>query len=119
MENMTFAQYILYLVISAAVAITAEYIRRRLGTEKLLKLQEELSLKQDLAVVAVKYAEQAWREANGPQKYLQASEWLATALQARGVKTTPEDVRAMIEWALREIKDQLGEEWASTLGKST
>ncbi|WP_207545233.1 phage holin, LLH family [Desulfoscipio geothermicus] len=109
---MTFAQSIMYLVISAAVAIAAEYLRRRLGVERLKQIQKELILKQDLAVVAVKYAEQAWRNLDGESKYEGASEWLAEALEARGIHAEPEDIRALIEWALREIKDQLGEEWA-------
>lgn len=116
MENMTFAQNIMYLVISAAVAFAAEYLRRRLGIERLQHIKEELALKQDLATVAVKYVEQVWQKADGGEKYIRASEWLSVALEARGVKAEPEDIRALIEWALREIKDRLGEEWAS-LGK--
>ena len=119
MEDLTFAQNIMYLVISATVAIGAEYLRRRLGLERIKKIQEELAAKQDLAVIAVKYAEQAWQAVDGPTKYVHASEWLAMTLEAKGISSTPEDIRALIEWALRTIKDEFGEEWAKPLGKPT
>lgn len=107
----------LAILIPALVALAMEYLRQRLGAEKLKKIQEELSTKQDLAVIAVKFAEQAYSELKGPEKYEKAAEWLVSQADKIGVKITSDEIKGLIEWALREIKDQLGEEWAITVGK--
>lgn len=116
MENLTFAQNIAYLLVSLLVAVSTWYLRQRVGAEKIHKIKLELELKRDLAIVAVKYTEQFWRNAKGDEKYVKASEWLAYALRNRGINVDPSDIRALIEWSLREIKDQLGEEWADIEG---
>ena len=113
MEDVTFIQNILYLVITAGVAIAAEYIRRRLGLEKLKQIQEELATKKELALIAVKFVMQAYKDLNGPEKFKKAADWLANQAKAAGLKITSEEIKALIEWALREIKDQLGKEWGN------
>ena len=111
---MEFLQNALMLLIAAAVALLMEVLRRQLGFDTLRKIETELHLKQDLAMVAVKYAEQAYRNSTGPAKYVHASEWLSLVLESRGLKMSPEDLRALIEWALREIRDEFGDQWGKS-----
>ncbi len=101
------------VLVPILVAMAVEYLRRRLGTEKVRRIQEELTAKQDLAMVAVKFVEQVYVEAKGPEKYNAAAEWLAGQARKMGLQLSGAEIRALIEWALREIKDQLGEEWAN------
>ena len=108
---MEFLQNALLLLIAAAIGLLMEVLRRQLGLDTLRKIEAELHLKQDLAIVAVKYAEQAYRSADGPAKYVHASEWLSGVLEPRGVRISPDDLRALIEWALREIRDEFGDQW--------
>lgn len=95
------------------VAIAAEYLRRKLGNERLERIKRELEAKKELAATAVRFAEQAWQDLGGQGKYEAAAGWLADQAQARGIKVTDAEVKGLIEAALREIKDALGEEWAN------
>ena len=56
--------------------------------------------------------EQVYRDLHGPEKYEKAAEWLAARARKLGLELTPEEVKGLIEAALREIKDTFGEEWA-------
>ena len=108
---MELLQSILLAAVVAGTGLLVEWVRRRLGIEGMRRIEMELHLRQDLAVIAVKYAEQAYRNLRGPDKYVHASEWLSKALEARGLRVSPEDLRALIEWALREIRDEFGDQW--------
>lgn len=99
---------ILILLITFFLAIATEYIRRRIANEQLEKIRHELDTKQELARIAVKFAEQAWRDFNGQRKFEEAAGWLAAQAQTRGLKVTDSEIKALIEFALREIKDHLG-----------
>jgi len=107
----------LALLIPALVVISIELLRRRLGLERIKKIQEELATKQELAKIAVKFAAQAYKDLGGPGKFEEAADWLASQALAIGIKISADEIKGLIEWALREIKDELGEEWAKPLGK--
>lgn len=102
----------LAILVPLLVATAAEYLRRRLGNERLERIKRELETKKELASTAVKFAEQAWRDLGGQTKYEAAAGWLAAEAQARGIKVTVTEIKGLIEAALREIKDYMGEEWA-------
>lgn len=104
----------LLVLIPVLVAVVAEYIRRVLGTERLRRIQEELAAKQALALMAVRFVEQFYRDLHGEEKYQQALEWLAGRLTQYGLKATPEELRGLIEAALRAIKDEFGNDWAAS-----
>jgi LL-H family phage holin len=106
------AMDVLAVLIPALVALFMEYLRRQLGTEKLKQIQNELILKQDLAILAVKFIEQAVKEAKGEEKYLQAADWLSIQLAQHGIKVSSDELRGLIESALRTIKDEMGEQWS-------
>ncbi|WP_018086494.1 phage holin [Desulfurispora thermophila] len=103
---------ILAILIPALAALAVEYIRRRLGTEKMRKVQEELAAKQELATLAVRFVEQVYKDLHGPDKYQKAAEWLAARAQEHGLKLTADEIKGLIEAALRQLKDAFGNEWA-------
>lgn len=100
------------ILIPALCAIAIELLRRRLGLEKIRKIQEELKAKQQLAILTVKFVEQAYKDLHGEEKYNQAAEWLSARIQELGLHITQDEVKGLIEAALRMVKDELGEEWA-------
>jgi len=103
---------ILAILIPALVALAVEYLRRRVGTEKLKRIQEELATKQELATLAVRFVEQVYRDLHGQEKFQKAAEWLAARAQEHGIRLASEEIKGLIEAALRMIKDEFGEEWA-------
>lgn len=114
-QFVSLAYDLLSILLPLLVLGLVELIRRRLGTERMRKIQKELDTKQDLALLAVRFTEQAYRDAGGPQKYNQAANWLAKRAQDRGIKITEDEVQGLIEAALRMIKDEFGEQWASAV----
>lgn len=105
----------LAVVIPVAVAAGLEWLRRKMGVEKLRRIQEELQTKKDMALIAVKYVEQAWKGASGPEKYNAAAAWLAAQAARAGITLSDDEIKGLIEWALRNIKDELGNQWADLL----
>lgn len=108
---------VLAVLAPVLAAMLVELLRRKLGTEKLLHLQGELAAKQDLAILAVRFAEQMYKEAGGPEKYHAAALWLSERALDKGLVISAEEVRGLIEAAIRELKDSFGEEWAKAVAK--
>ena len=117
MENklMQLAYDLLAILIPVLAALAVEYLRRRLGTEKVKRIQEELATKQELATLAVRFVEQVYKDLHGPDKYQKAAEWLAARAQEHGLKLTADEIKGLIEAALRQLKDAFGNEWAKQL----
>ena len=107
---------ILAILIPVLAALAVEYIRRRLGTEKMRKVQEELAAKQELATLAVRFVEQVYKDLHGPDKYQKAAEWLAARAREQGLLLTAAEIKGLIEAALRAFKDEFGEGWAKVTG---
>ena len=107
---------LLLLLITAGAALAVELIRRKLGTEKMRKIQTELEMKQELALVAVKAVEQLWAGIlKGPEKVSKAAEIIANQAARIGLNIPPDEIEALIEWAVRTMKDEFGEQWANVI----
>ena len=107
------AVQILIYIAPILAGLLIEYIWRKIGTEKINKLQVELATKQDLASLAIKFVEQAYTDLKGPDKYNQAANWLAARAGEKSIKVTPDEIKGLIEAAVRMAKDEFGEQWAS------
>lgn len=106
---------LLAILLPLLAGFLVELLRRKLGTEKIRKIQEELVTKQELAILAVRFVEQVYQELHGPEKYQKAAEWLAARAGELGIKVTPDEIKGLIEAALRAFKDEFGEEWAKQI----
>jgi LL-H family phage holin len=108
---------LLAILIPLLAGFLVELLRRKLGTEKMRKIQEELTAKQELALLAVRFVEQVYTDLHGEEKYNKAAEWLVAQAAKIGLKLTADEVKGLIEAALREMKDAFGEEWANVIEK--
>lgn len=102
------------ILVPALCAMAIELLRRRLGLEKMKRIQEELQAKQQLATLAVKFAEQAYKDLHGEEKYNQAAKCLSARIQELGLQVTSDEIKGLIEAALRMVKDELGEDWVAS-----
>jgi LL-H family phage holin len=117
---MELAFNLLLVLITAGVGLVVELIRRKLGTEKMRKIQTELEMKQELALVAVKAVEQLWvGKIKGPEKVSKAAVIIAKQAARIGLTIPPDEIEALIEWAVRTMKDEFGEEWAGAINGET
>lgn len=103
---------ILLLLATLAAGYAVAWLHRRLGVEGMKRIEAELAAKQELAALAVRFVEQVYRDLRGEDKYQKAAEWLAARAGELGLRTTPEEIKGLIEAALRAFKDEFGEEWA-------
>ncbi|MGI6647612.1 MAG: phage holin [Bacillota bacterium] len=108
---------LLAVLIPALVALAVEYLRRKLGVEKLKQIQEELAAKQELALLAVRFVEQVYVDLRGPAKYQAAAEWMEARARERGLKLTADEVKGLVEAALRQLKDSFGAEWSNAASR--
>jgi len=106
---------VLYDIIAVLVPILVAYlvawIQKRLGSEKVQKIIYELETKKELARIAVMFVQQAYKDLGGPEKYEKAAEWLSDMSEYMGLDLTPDEVKALIEAVLKELKAELGEAW--------
>lgn len=113
---MELAFNLLLILITIAVTFAVELIRRKLGTEKMKKIQAELEAKQELAIMAVKAVEQFWvRTLKGPEKVSKAAEIISDQATRIGLTIPPDEIEVLIEWAVRTMKDEFGEQWANVV----
>jgi len=92
-----------YLLPILAV-LAGEYIRRKIGAERLALIQAELAAKKELTTAAVTFAEQAYKDLNGAEKYDKALDWLTTQALAVGLKITVPEAKGLIESAVLAMK---------------
>lgn len=105
-------------LLTLLVLFAAEYLRRKLGTERIEKIRHELETKKELAEAAVRFVEQVYIDQHGADKLMRAEAWLSGQARARGLKITAEEIDGLIHSALREIKDTYGNSWADQGEKS-
>lgn len=100
--------YDLLLLLFAVIAVfLANYIKKRIGVERIKQIEAEIAAKQELAQLAVRFVEQVYRDLHGEEKYNKAAEWLVAQAAKVGLKLTADEVKGLIEAALRELKDSL------------
>lgn len=99
------------VLIPILVGFAADWMRRKAGEQSLRRIQTEIESKQDLAVAAVKFAQQAFKDLDGPEKYEEAAAWLADRAQSIGLTMTTMEIKGLIEAALKDLKYAFREAW--------
>ena len=109
---------LLYDIIAVLVPVLVGYLvawlQKRLGAEKIEKIKRELEIKQDLARIAVQFAQQVYKDLGGPERYEKAAEWLSNMATQMGLQLSTDEVKALIEATLKELKAELGEAWKTS-----
>lgn len=104
---------VLAILLPVLAVLAAEWLRRKIGVERLQQIQRELAAKQELAALAVRFVEQVYKDLHGEEKLNQALEWLVKRANDIGFSLTEDEARGLIEAALRAFKDEFGEGWAA------
>jgi hypothetical protein len=107
--------YAIYLLIIALAGIAVEWIRQKIGVEKMKAVSAMLLAHQELFMMGVSIVEQKYKLLHGQEKVNKAIDIILKEAQERGVKITYSQVVDGIEWAVRTFKDQFGEDWAGAV----
>ncbi len=102
----------LLLLVTLLAGFMVAWLKKRLSVEGMKKIETELALKQELAYLAVRFVEQAFKDLKGEEKYTQAAKWLSERAGEIGLNIAAAEIKGLIEAALRAFKDEFGEEWA-------
>lgn len=110
---------VIIFLVAVLFATMVRYAVEKIGIEKMNRGAAEWDNVKDLAYTAVKYAEQAYREYGGATKKEQALAFLSRELAQLGIRLSAETLDGIIEAMLRDIKDNLGEQWAAAIKDET
>lgn len=102
---------LLILLATVAAGLLVAWLKQKIGTEGMKKIERELATKQELAALAVRFVQQVYTEHGGPRKYHFAAEWLSKMAKEKGLKVSSDEIKGLIEAAIRAFKDEFGEEW--------
>jgi LL-H family phage holin len=73
--------------------------------------KQTLTQKQELVAIAVKMVEQLYKDLGGEEKYNKAVEWITIEAKKMGIKITENEMRGLIEAAVKTFKDQFANQW--------
>jgi LL-H family phage holin len=102
---------VLAIVVPALVTLGIAWLYRRLGVERVAQIREQLETKRGLAEAAVLFVQQVYWELDGPAKYDQAAAWLSDMAARYGLHVTDDEVKGLIEAALKLLKAEFAEQW--------
>jgi LL-H family phage holin len=98
---------ILSILIPALVAMGIAYLKKKMDQTTYEKIKIQLEAKSGLAWTAVTFVEQVYSELHGEEKYNKAAEWLAEQSSAIGIKLTSDQVKALVESAVKLMNDSI------------
>jgi len=108
-------EQVLYVLAVLVASGIVGLIYRRWGVEGMKKFESELKAKQELARIAVRFVQQFYHDMNGDKKFDEAAKWLSERLKEKGIKVSYDEVRGLIDGAVREFKDEFGENWGRVI----
>jgi len=98
---------ILAVLVPALVTIGIAYLKKKMDTATYDKIKTQLETKSGLAWTAVTFVEQVYKELSGEEKYAKAAEWLATETKSIGINLTTDQIKGLIESAVKLMNDSI------------
>lgn len=102
---------VLAIMVPALVTVGVAWLYKRLGVERVAQIREQLETKRALAEAAVLFVQQVYWELDGPAKYNQAAAWLSDMAARYGLEISDDEIKGLIEAALKLLKAEFGEQW--------
>ena len=104
---------VLMLVMVLVGGFVVQFLRKKIGVEKMKAIEAELAAKQEIVDAVVLFVQQVYEAYDGKDKFnkamLTASKWIT----AKGFTVTPEELQSMIESSVKLFKKEFAEQWWS------
>lgn len=108
---MPFVQQLLWILVTIGVGLVITLLQKKLGIEKMKKIQIELESKKNLVSIAVKFIQQAYEDLDGEEKLELAIDWLSEEFAKKGVNVSDEEIEGLIESTLKQLKLEFKDSW--------
>lgn len=96
---------------SAAIGLLIAFLKQKLGIVKMQETSEALKNKEGFARLAVLFAQQVYWSLDGPARFEKAASSLSKALCKAGIIVTADELKELIEAALKALKKEFGDAW--------
>lgn len=83
---------VLAILIPALVGWGISLINKKIGTEKVKQVKEQIETKEGLAYHTVCYIEQAYKDLHDNDKLQKAIEWMTKVVNSHGLKLTTDEL---------------------------
>lgn len=93
---------IILVAATGLIGIGIELLRRKIGNEKIAKINQELWAKRDLVGLGIAFVEQAYKDLHGQDKYNAAVGWIQGRASKIGLSFSDDEIKGLIESALAE-----------------
>jgi Bacteriophage holin of superfamily 6 (Holin_LLH) len=112
-------QDLLYAGAVSLVGFIIGFVKTKLGTEGMKKVQAELYHKQSVASDAVNYVEQKFIGLSSSDKFSKAADYISNALAEKGIKVSSNEIEVLVESTLARFKDVFEKQWNEAEGETT
>lgn len=102
---------VLKIVLPVLGVMLVRYIFSKVDIDKQDKIKSIIENKKDLAMIAVRFVEQVYKDIDGEEKFHHAFEWVASAFEKYGYPVDADEIEGLIEATLRQMKDEFTEQW--------
>lgn len=98
---------IILVAATGLIGIGIELLRRKIGNEKIAKIQQELWTKRDLVGLGIAFVEQAYKDLDGAEKFEKALDWIESQAAKINLTFTDDELKGLIEAAVNAAKAAL------------
>lgn len=92
----------------------AKLLKDKIGIAGIQKIDACLNQKKELASIAVRFAQQAYKDLGGEEKLAKAAEYMSTVAQKNGIRLNSDEVVGLLESSLKEAKNTFSDTWKKT-----
>lgn len=98
---------IIQLIVSTFLPIIVVLIYKKLGIDRMDKVNFDIKIKKDIVIAAVQFAEQAYKNCNGEERYNVAIKWSIDRLKEKGISFSEDELRGLIESTIKNLKEKI------------
>lgn len=97
--------------LTGLIGVGINLLYKKIGLAGMQKVDTVLAQKQTLAILAVKFAQQAFEDLSGKAKFEKAAAFMANLAAEHNITITSDEIEGLIESALKDAKTAFATDW--------